>query len=161
MATFSANYSTVATVTFDLKGLGNGSWRASTAVDNSSNLYLDAQVGGIVRVHASVAPTNGGTIDIYAYGSYDGTNYTAGASGTDGAYTADGEEGLFKLLETIVVDTSTNVDYVWGPVSVAAAFGGFLPNKWGLAAENNTGQALDTTGTNNETQFFGVKITSA
>lgn len=142
-------------ITFTLANLGNGSWRQSTAVNNTSNLYDDALVGGSVQTGTS--PTAGGTIDIYAYGQYDGsTEFTAGASGTDGAYTADGEESQFKRVATITVDGDSNIDYEWGPVSIAAVFGGVLPQRWGLVAENNTGVALNSTGTNNETLYTGI-----
>ena len=49
---------------------------------------------------------------------------------------------------------------MWGPVSIARAFG-TMPSKWGLVVENNTGAALNATGTNNETQFLGCKYASA
>jgi hypothetical protein len=159
MATLSMNYASAATITLTLTSLTNGSWRASTAVDNTSNLYLDAILGGSVQMGTS--PTNNGTFDIYLYSTYDGTNYTGGVSGTDAAYTADGEEKLFVLVKSIIVDNTTDQDYVWGSVSVAAAFGGTLPSKWGVVVENNTGVTTNATGTNNETQFIGTKLDSA
>lgn len=159
MATTTLNYSTAQSVTLTATSLADTSWRQSASVDNGTNLFIDAHIGGSIQT--GTTPTAGGTIDIYAYGSYDGTNFTAGASGTDAAYTADGEEGLFKPLETIVVDATSNQDYVWGPVSVAQAFGGILPETWGIVIQNNTGAALNATGTNNEVQFFGIKYTSA
>ena len=157
MTTLSANYASVATVTLTLTSLANGSWRQSTVVDNTSNLYLDAMLGGSVQT--GTTPTANGTIDIYLYGTYDGTNYTGGASGSDAAYTADGEENLFQLVKSIVVDTTSDQDYVWGPISVATAFG-TMPSKWGMVVENNSGTTLNATGTNNEAQFVGVKLDS-
>lgn len=159
MATVNAAYASAASITLTLTSLGNGSWRQSAAVDNTSNLYVDALVGGSIQVGTS--PTADTTIDIYVYASYDGTTYTAGASGSDAAYTADGEEVLLKLIKRIVVDGTSDQDYVWGPESVAALFGGVMPSKWGLVVENNTGAALNATGTNNETQFIGVTYTVA
>lgn len=160
MATVSVNpYPAAASVTITLTSLTNGSWRQSAAVDNTSNLYIDAHLGGSIQTGTS--PTANGTIDIYAYGSYDGTNYTAGASGSDAAYTADGEENLFFHLLSIVVDATSDQDYVFGPVSVASVFGGVLPRAWGIVVENNTGATLNATGTNNEVQFTGIKYASA
>lgn len=159
MATTNIAYATAASVTLTATSLADGSWRQSTAVDNTTNLYMDAHIGGSIQT--GTTPTANGTIDIYAYGTYDGTNYTGGASGTDGAYTADGEELLFPLLLSITVDATSDQDYVFGPVSVAQAFGGVLPSKWGIVIENNTGAALNATGTNNEVQFQGVTYTSA
>ena len=131
MATASQNYATAAALTITLTSLGDGSYRQSTAVDNGTNKYLDAIIGGSIQVGTS--PTDGSAIEIFAYGTYDnGTTYTAGCSGSDAAYTADGEESLLAPLALIIVDSTSDQDYVWGPVSVAQAFGGFLPEEWGI-----------------------------
>lgn len=152
-------YSTAQTVTITFtSSFTDGSWRQSTAVDNGTNMYIDAHIGGSIQVGAT--PTAGGTFDIYAYGTYDGTNYTAGCSGSDSAYTADGEEDELMFLTSITVDATANENYVWGPVSVASAFGGVLPETWGIVVENNTGDTANATGTNNEVQFFGITYTS-
>lgn len=159
MTTTSMNYAAAVNVTLTQESLANGSWRQSTVVDNTSNLYVDVLLGGIVRTGTS--PTADATIDIYIYASYDGVNYTAGASGSDAAYTADGEENLFKKIETIIVDGTSDQYYVWGPVSVAALFGGTMPSKWGVVIENNSGSTLNATVGNNETQFIGIKFDNA
>ena len=159
MPVTTTTYSVAQTVTITNTSLTNGSWRQSTAVDNGTNKFIDAHLGGSIQV--GTTPTAGGTIDIYAYGTYDGTNFTAGASGTDGSYTADGEEGLLKFVTSIAVDATSDQDYVFGPESIAAVFGGVLPETWGIVIENNTGATLNATGTNNEIQFFGITYTSA
>jgi len=159
MATTTVNHSTVQTVTITLASLADAAYRQSLVVDNDTNGYLDAQIGGSIQT--GTTPTVDTNIEIYAYASYDGTNYTAGASGTNAGYTADGEEGLLKLLEVITVDTTTDQDYIWGPVSVAQVFGGILPIKWGIVIKNSTGVALNSTGTNNEVQFIGIKLDTA
>lgn len=158
MATTNISYSEAQTVTMTNTSLGDGSWRQSLAVDNGTNLFVDAHLGGSIQT--GTTPTANGTIDIYAYGTYDGTSFTGGASGSDAAYTADGEELLFPLLLSITVDATSDTDYVFGPISVAQAFGGILPETWGIVIENNTGAALNATGTNNEIQFFGIEFTS-
>lgn len=163
MTTASPNYAGAAgtAISITLTSLGDGNWRQSAVVDNTSNLYMDAMVGGSIQVGTS--PTAGGTIDIYAYGQYDATGeYTAGASGSDAAYTADGEETSLKLVDVIQVDGTSDQDYEWGPASVAAAFGLLsLPQRWGLIIENNTGATLNATGTNNEVKYTGVNFDSA
>jgi len=165
MATVSSQYFTNQTIAIDLNcastGLANGGYWQSASVDNSSDKYIDAILGGSIRVGSS-APTAGSTIEIYAYGSWDGgTTFTAGCSGSDAAYTADGEEGLLRLVETIVVDADINIDYVFGPVSMAGVFGGILPAHWGLVVVNNTGQTLNSTVTNHVIEYQGVKYDSA
>lgn len=159
MATTTVTHAAAGTVTLTQTSLTDGSYRQSTVVDNDTNGYLDAQVGGSVQT--GTTPTVDTTIKVLAYASYDGTNYTAGCSGTDGAYTADGEEGLLKTLEVIKVDATSDQDYVWGPVSVAQAFGGILPVKWGIVILNSTGATLNATGTNNEIQFTGITLDTA
>jgi hypothetical protein len=75
------------TITVALASLTNSSARASTAVDNSTNLFLDALVQLKVKTGAS-GTTATGTVNVYAYGTANGgTNYTDGATGTDAAIT--------------------------------------------------------------------------
>lgn len=156
---------TSGTVTGTLTSITNNTWYATAAVDNSSDLYLDAQVGGIIQIGALTAD---GTIDVYAYGSYDGTNYTAGLPGTAGAITwgttgNTGVDGALDLLPfflgTINCDTTDDNDEKrFGPWSVASKFGLVLPRNWGLVFFNGTDTATHATGTNNEIQFQGVKL---
>jgi len=163
MATVTTNYTAAASLTLTVTSLADGGYRESTAVDNSSNKYVDAIVGGKIQIGA---PSADGTIAIYAYGSYDGTEYTAGVTGTDGTITwgTTGSTGLdgfnnLPLLGVVSVDaTDDNDDCRWGPFSVAQAFGGVLPTKWGVIVKNSTGASLHATGTNNECQFMGVKF---
>jgi hypothetical protein len=162
MATATINYTAAASVTITLTSLADAGFRESTAVDNSTNKYMDALVGGKIQIGA---PSADGTIAIYAYGSYDGTEYTAGLTGSDGTVTwgTTGSTGLdgannLPLLGVISVDaTDDNDDARWGPFSVAQAFGGVLPTKWGIVIKNSTGASLHATGTNNECQFMGIK----
>jgi len=161
MATGKLTYSAAQSITITQTSLGSGSYRESTAVDNGTNRFIDAQVGGITQLGAVGAD---GTIDIFAYGTYDGTNYTAGMTGSDAAITwgtntsVDGFLDLRFLGSVAVDNTDDNDDRKWGPFSVAAAFGGALPSKWGIVIRNNTDIALHATGTNNEVQYIGVTV---
>jgi len=152
-------YGSPTAIAITVTSLADGSWRQSAAVDNSTNKHVDALVGGSIQVGTS--PTAGDKINIYAYGAWDASNYTAGASGSDAAYTADGEEGLLKLLEVIEVDATSDQDYSWGPVGVAQAFDGVLPDSWGVIVNNESGATLNATGTNNQLDYVGVKYTNA
>lgn len=158
MAELKPKYATRASVTVTMAGLASAAWRQSAVVDNTTNRYLDALLGGSIQVGTS--PTNGGAIRVWAYGQWDTNKYTGGASGSDAAYTADGEEDEFRLLHTITVDATSDQDYEFGPVSVAQAFGGVLPDKWGIVVENATGVALNATGTNNLIRYQGVTLES-
>jgi hypothetical protein len=162
MATASLNYAGAAGVeiTFTLTSITDTSWRQSILVDNTANLYLDSLVGGNVQV--GTTPTVDTTLDFYTYGQYNtSADFTGGASGTDSAYTPDGEETLFRLLTSIVVDVTSDQEYEWGPVAVAPLYGGWLPQRYGLLMQNNTVATTNATGTNNGTFYTGIKLDSA
>ena len=156
MSTVKPLYASPTTITITQAGLANNAYRQSTAFDNSTVRYEDGILGGSIQVGTS--PTDKTTLEIFLYGTFDGTNYTAGCSGTDGAYTADGEEGLLPRAAIIYVDTTTDQDYVWGPISVAAAFGGVMPQKFGVVVQNKSGVTTHATGTNNMVKFTGVNM---
>lgn len=128
-------------ITCTITSLGNNGQQQSTAIDNTVNLFLDAEVQAKIKTNA--AGTNAtGIVNIYAYGTADGgTDYTDGLSGTNGAATLTNPPNV-RLIGTInaVANATT---YVGGPFSVAAAFGGILPDHWGIVVENLTGAALD------------------
>jgi hypothetical protein len=128
-------------ITCTITSLGSTSARQSTAVDNSTNLYLDALVFVTVKTSASALGA-GPYVNVYAYGTADGgTTYTDGATGSDAAYTLISPPNL-KLIG-IISTPSTSTSYKAGPFSVAQVFGGVLPEKWGIIVENQTGQSLD------------------
>ena len=128
-------------ITCTITSLANAAARQSTAIDNSSNLFFDALVSVKVKTASSSTSANG-YVSVYAYATVDGgTTYTDGASGSDGAITPTVPTDL-KLIGNInCVANSTT--YYGGPFSVAAAFGGLLPQKWGIVIVNNTGATLD------------------
>lgn len=158
MPTSSIVYSAATAITLTAASLANGAYRQSAVIDNSSNLYMNAQVSGSIQTGTN--PTAGTLITLFAYANINDTLYTAGCSGSDAAYTADGEELLLRPLMSVRVDATSDQDYLFGPVPVAPAFGGDMPKKWGLVLLNSTGVALNATGTNNFFNFYGVKYTS-
>ncbi len=99
--------------------------------------------------------TANGFVAVYAYGTVDGgTTYTDGATGSDAAFTPTSPTNL-RLLGVIncVANATT---YKGGPFSVAAAFGGTLPQKWGIVITNQTGGTLDSTEGNHLKLYQGV-----
>lgn len=142
-------------ITLTHASLGNNSARAGTAIDNSSNLFVEALVGGKVKSGAS-GTTSTGTVNIYAYGSADGgTTYSDSASGTDGAITLTVPPNA-KLIGVVNVVANATT-YKYGPFSVASAFGGVLPSSWGIILENKSGGSLDSTEGNHGMHYQGVK----
>lgn len=119
--------------------IATGGFRASTAVDNTSNTFVDALV--MVSVGSAAASTSAtGYVQVYAYGTTNGgTTYSGGASGTDGTFSGQ-LSALMPLGRIAVIANSTT--YVSGPWSVASAFGGTLPDHWGLAIDNESGATL-------------------
>lgn len=128
-------------ITCTITSLGSASKRQSTAVDNSSNKFLDALV--FVKVKSGSTGTSAaGYVDIYAYGTADGgTTYSDACTGTDGSFTSTVPPNL-RLIGRINV-VADSVTYDGGPFSVAAAFGGVLPDHWGIVVDNQSGHALD------------------
>lgn len=121
--------------------LTNNSQRGSASIDNTSNDFLDSLV--FVKVKSGSSSTSStGTVNVYAYGSADGgTTYSDGLSGTDAAATLTNPPNVRLIGVINVVANSTT--YEGGPFSVAAAFGGILPDHWGIVIENKSGGTLD------------------
>lgn len=141
-------------ITVSLASLGNGSARASTVVDNSSNDYQDALVAVSVKSGAS-GVSSSGVVNVYAYGTADGgTTYTDGATGSDAGITLTSPPNVRLIGQINVVANATT--YKGGPFSVAAAFGGILPDHWGIIIENKSGAALDSTEGNHLKVYQGV-----
>jgi hypothetical protein len=126
-------------ITCTITSLANNGQRGSAAIDNSTNLFLDALV--FVKVKTSTSSATG-TVNVYAYGTADGgTTYSDGVTGTDAGQTLTVPPNV-RLIGVInaVANTTT---YSAGPFSVASAFGGVMPDHWGIVVENKTGATLD------------------
>lgn len=133
--------------------------RAGTAIDNKvTDQAIDSLVQG--KVTTGTSPTASKQIEVWLYGSYDGTNYTAGATGSDANLTPQAKS-LLKLLTIIPTTNTSNQAYAWGPFSVAQAFGGNMPSKWGVFIVHNTGVVLNATGGNHFVAHVPMKYQSA
>lgn len=143
MSVFKSDYGTEKqSITISL-AQATGVARASTVVDNTTNLYLDALVQLQVTSGGSGTSANG-YVNIYAYGTVDAADslYPETITGTDGTITLIVPTNL-RLIGTLNVVTNS-ITYVSEPMSVAAAFGGVLPEKWGIVMENQSGGTLTT-----------------
>jgi hypothetical protein len=163
MPTATISYASPATLTMTLASLASDTnliaGRQSTVIDNSSNLYIDCIIGG--KVTTGTSPTGSRQIEVWAFGSYDGTTYQAGAGASDANFSPTGEKTLMRLIEVIPTDNTSNHTYEWACGSLAAVFGGQLPQKWGIFMVQNTAVALNSTGGNHEVKYTGIKYTSA
>lgn len=136
----------------------------STAIDNTSNLFLDYLLAGYITVGTS--PTASTEIRIYVYGSQNDTPlYPDVLDGTSSAETftsAAIRDGSLKLAAVMAVDaTTSDRAYYFAPVSVASLFGGTLPKYWGVFLTHNTGVNLNATAGNHVISYTGVYETIA
>jgi len=159
MATIETLYGTSnQTITVTLTSLASAASRGSAAIDNSTTLFLDALI--IVR-SKTAAGTIGGDkcLYVYAYGTVDGgTTYGGSATGTDATITLASPPNV-RLVGIVNMPVAAT-QYDAGPFSVAAAFGGNLPQKWGIIITNATGLALSATGTDHVVRFQGIQAQS-
>lgn len=130
-------------LTITLASLADAAKAESVEVDNATNLYRDAPVQVKVKTGASGVSSTG-VIRVFAVGSVDGgTTYPDSANNTlhpVGIFNANGNDQTF----------------ISNALSVANAFGGNLPEKWKLVVQNDTGVALNATGSNHEAQYQGI-----
>lgn len=160
--TATPSYGTSAALTITLASLASDTnlvaGREATAIDNTSDLAIDAVVGG--KVTTGTSPTASRQIEVWLIASYDGTSYSGGATGSDANLTPQAKS-LLKLLTIIPTTSTSNQAYTWGGFSVAAACNGVMPKKWSIYIVHNTGVALNATGGNHEVKYTPVKYASA
>ena len=120
------------------------------ATTSTTNNIVDAMVTVTITVgaHTPSASTN---ILIWAYGSEDGTTYSGAQSGsiesfgTDSAETIDVDGNNMVFIGSIHCHTAS-IQYTSKPMSIASAFGGIMPRKWGVVIQNQTGTTLAASG---------------
>lgn len=152
MADIKAKFGTATAFTktnANLTSSATAGWK-SNAIDNSANLYLDALVS-IELAAVNTTPASYKQINLYAYSLIEGSAYASTGDGT-----IDGTEGTVTFPDiTTLVPVIPILGWVSYPVqnkainspafSVAKAFGGILPPKWGIAMINYSGMTLSVT----------------
>lgn len=147
-------------ITITIVGLADTTLRESDSITNASNLFLDVFVGGKLTTGTSPAAT--GQFIVYVYATVDGgTTWTSGATGSDAAFAPDAAEknNLF-LLGVASTDVTNDQVYELGPFSVASAFGGVMPEQWGIVVENDTGATVNATPSNHDLNYQGIHMQS-
>ena len=162
-----------AIVATNLDALASSDWVTLPSVTNEVNLYVDGLVGG--QIHFDTATGTilaGDSVDIYIAALTDADTSTTGTGGIDTAFAAGditiAEDVEFTPLNlkliAVVKPEATSADteqtYNWGPVSVAAAFGGLMPQIWFLTIHNNSADAVLDTG-EHVVNFVGITYTNA
>jgi len=82
MSVVNIAYSATSPITITLTSLTNAGVRECTAIDNTSNLYLDAILGLQLAISNGTVAGDKASY-VYFYGSVDGVNYTDNATGSD------------------------------------------------------------------------------
>lgn len=123
--------------------------RESSLIDNSSNKYLDYLLAG--KITQGTTPTTGKEIRVYVVGLMDDSTWPDVFDGTDSAETVTSSgirDSVCKLAAVMATDSTSDRANYFGPVSVAALFGGTLPAKFVVFVTHNTAVNLNSTGGN-------------
>ena len=129
-ADITLKYATAASLTVTgLATLANATNATSSAIDNTTNLYVDLLIETVVTTASGATAT--GIVEIYAQGSIDGSDFDDAAND--------------KWIGSISL-SAAGVGTYKRIVSVASAFGGTLPPHVQIRFRNATGAAL-TAGT--------------
>ena len=135
----------------------------SSVIDNSSNNFVDALVGGTWT--SGTTPTSGTQVLIYVFSVRDDTpTYPDVMDGTSSAETltsAGVGAGFLKLAAVITVDSATSNRPYDVLFSVASLFGGVMPLKWGIFITHNTGVNSNSTAGNHVWKYTGIKYSVA
>ena len=168
MATEAVYSATTTIAATNLNSLADDAFTALPEVDNSSNNYIDALVGGVIQTGASGWAADGHFIDVYVVAMYSATaTDKGGAMGSTGGIAAAGEaltESTEFKLENIlpvtrIVAEANSTYYHWGPVSLLSVFGGIvIPVGWQLIF-HPTGGALASSG--HSCDYRGIKLNDA
>jgi hypothetical protein len=161
MADLKLAYGTASDVTITLASLASDTnlltGRESAVIDNSANLFLDYLVSG--KITAGTSPTAARSIEVWAVGSWDGTNWPDVFDGTESAETitsADIKASVCRFVAAMATANTSDRVYHFGPVSLASAFGGVLPPKVVLFVTHSIGVNLNSTAGNHQIRLQPV-----
>lgn len=151
--TFKPTYAASASVGVGtaFNSLGTSTTRTAGAqtdqVDNSSNLYDDILLSGAVKLGTSPTPANR-QVDVWVVACKDGgTTYPdtiTGAGAAAKTLTSENTRNAeAKLIKSMLTDAVTGRLLEFNNESVAALFGGNLPQKFVVFVSHDSGVALD------------------
>jgi len=138
--------------------LANASAAGCAAVDNQTNLYIDAMVYIAIGIGTVANPKY---VNIWLSSSEDGTNYTGNSAttdayaGSDAAITLGAPPTFIGPFTQATVQSTVTAKIVIP--SLIAFFGGLvLPKKWGLIVENQSGAAF----TSFSAEYSGIQFSN-
>ena len=148
-------YGTAADVTITLASLATDAnkliGRGGTAVDNTTLKALDYLASGKITV--GTTPTTAKSIEVWVIGCWDGTLWPDAVGASDAGLTitsAEIKSSVCKLVASMPVVATSNREYPFGPVSIAALFGGVVPPKFTFFVVHDTVAALHATAGNHK-----------
>lgn len=154
-------YGTASDVTITLASLASDTskltGRESTAIDNTSNLYLDYLVSG--KITTGTSPTASRSIEVWAVASWDGTTWPDVFDGTDSAETitiAEIKTTVCRLITSIPTTSTSDRTYHFAGHSIASLFGGVVPPKFVIFVTHNTAVNLNSTSGNHQIRIQPV-----
>jgi hypothetical protein len=152
----SIKWGTAAAVTIAIASLATSSTKLvgveSDAIDLSGlGPITDVLFGG--KITTGTTPTTAKSIEVWAIGSYDGTNYPSVFDGTGSAETLPSAEQKValmgsKLIASMGTNATSDTAYEFNSVSLAALFSGSMPKKIVLFVTHDTAVNLNSTGGN-------------
>lgn len=154
MSSIKSQYGSTTLITATLASLASAAAREATAVDNTTDLFIDVMVTLAIALQTGT-PTGQAAINVWFAESGDGTIYTDPVTGSNAAITLRTPSNLRGPF-VIATPTAGALTYKAVIGSVAQYFGGILPPKWSIVIENQTGLALDATEGNHTKSYRGV-----
>lgn len=126
-----------------LNGLADDAYQQSDAINNLEDGFIDDLVQVFVKVTAG-APAGDKDCLVFAYGSAQGgAPHSGGATGKNSSF--GGQPGQLidncQLLGKVTLDAANEL-FASDVFSIAAAFGGAVPEDWGIIVMNQSGRAL-------------------
>lgn len=161
MATVTPNYGTYSTLTLSPASLASSATagRQSDEVDNTTNKFDNVFIDGKITV--GTTPTTATQIFIYAWKRMDNTPTRPDAFGaTDAArsiLSVGVGRGYLRLCAVLEVDSTTSDRPYYFSFELAQAFGGVVPDFWGLWVAHNSVAALNSTAGNHVFKYQGIK----
>jgi len=158
-------YAASATITVAPENIASSAgWVAgveSAVIDNTTNKYVDALVGGLWT--CGTTPTINKQCNIYVASVLNDTpTYPDVFDGTSSAETltsAGVGRGFLKLAAVLDVDATTSNRAYYCTFSVAQLFGGVMPLKWFLYISHDSGVNSNTTAGNHVWKYTGITYT--
>lgn len=153
MANYKLEYGSSTQLTITLAALAQSSTllagSESDAIDNTSNKYLDYLLAGQIMTGATATDLT--RIQVCVVGILDDSTWPDVFDGSSSAESVTNiylKNNICKIACDITITTTANLAYPFGPLSVAALFGGVLPKKFVVFVTHNTGGNLNSTAGN-------------